>query len=387
MPVASWRALLDADLPLAPICTEIFLNHRRGSWAGRCARHDVTHPSPESLLVESRWLTGLTLALCGDGNRAADLFQATWLVAMTHPPGDDTRLRPWLRRVASRLWWRTCRGDQRRRRRELDAQEVGPPRDEAAPSDAVERAELHHAVLSAVMALGEPYRTTVLLRFVDDESEAAIAARLGVPIATVRTRLRRALDQLRDKLDSRWGARPAWVALALARTGMRTGASVAACHASPLILGALTVAIKTKVAAVVALLMVGAGAGTWLVCSDLSTRPAIPLAPVVRAVEAPVVGVPPASELDVPARQPVTNESPAPIDQAPSADRSGSEARHTERHPSARRDRGPCARCHRPTRRWGHRRARSACRVPVHERGVVSHGRARSHARARGRPQ
>src|SRR5262245_20716378 len=67
----------------APTAIELFLNHRRGSWADRCARYDVTHPSPESLLVESRWLTGLTLALCRDGNRAADLFQATWLVAMT----------------------------------------------------------------------------------------------------------------------------------------------------------------------------------------------------------------------------------------------------------------------------------------------------------------
>src|SRR5262249_38297160 len=153
-------------------------------------------------------------------------------------------------RVASRLWWRTCRGDERRQRRELDAQRLEPKRVEASPSETVERAELHHAVLSAVMTLDEPYRTTVLLRFVEYESEAAIAARLGVPIATVRTRLRRALDRLREKLDARWGARPAWIALALARTGVRTGANPAACSTSTLLLGALTVAMKTKVAVV-----------------------------------------------------------------------------------------------------------------------------------------
>jgi RNA polymerase sigma-70 factor (ECF subfamily) len=53
----------------------------------------------------------------------------------------------------------------------------------------------------AVLALGEPYREAVLLRFYAGLAPAAIAARLCVPVETVKTRLKRALALLRHRLE------------------------------------------------------------------------------------------------------------------------------------------------------------------------------------------
>jgi len=52
-----------------------------------------------------------------------------------------------------------------------------------------------------VLALEEPYRTAILLRYYRGMSAAQIARELGIPPATVRTRLMRALDRLRARLD------------------------------------------------------------------------------------------------------------------------------------------------------------------------------------------
>src|SRR5262249_28076875 len=76
--------------------------------------------------------------------------------------------------------------------------------------------------------LEEPYQRTLFLRFFDDRTPAWIAAEDGVPVETVKTRLKRGLAKLRAKLDERnrvardaGGPRGSWraTALALARDG------------------------------------------------------------------------------------------------------------------------------------------------------------------------
>jgi hypothetical protein len=51
--------------------------------------------------------------------------------------------------------------------------------------------------------LREPYRSTILLHYVEGLSSADIARQLGIPSATVRQRLKHALDELRDRLQKR----------------------------------------------------------------------------------------------------------------------------------------------------------------------------------------
>jgi len=110
---------------------------------------------------------------------------------------------------------------QRRTRHETAAAR----RDTVAPADdLLAREQLRRRVADAVLALDEPYRTTVWLRWFENVSTSAIAARLGVPGATVRTRLQRAHAQLRQRLDADFGDRR-WatlVALPLAAVASST---------------------------------------------------------------------------------------------------------------------------------------------------------------------
>ncbi len=66
------------------------------------------------------------------------------------------------------------------------------------------------------MGLDEPYRLTIVHRYFDDLSPPEIAARLGVPLQTVRTRLKRALAQLRVRLEEPFGRDRGAMLLALA---------------------------------------------------------------------------------------------------------------------------------------------------------------------------
>ena len=163
---------------------------------------------PEVLLRESTWLQALAEGIVHDEHAAKDVVQATFLRALTHPPRSAGALRAWLGQVTRRFAYRT--GDRARwgRRREEAA-----ARAEAQPSasDLVTRASLHRAVVDAVLALDEPQRATVLMRFFEDLPPREIAKRHGVPVATVRSRLRRALDRLRDTLDRTAGGREAWM--------------------------------------------------------------------------------------------------------------------------------------------------------------------------------
>ena len=55
-------------------------------------------------------------------------------------------------------------------------------------------------VLQAVTALPEKYRTAVLLYYYQGMTQDEIAQTLGIPVSTVKTRLKRAKDRLRDSL-------------------------------------------------------------------------------------------------------------------------------------------------------------------------------------------
>ena len=96
--------------------------------------------------------------------------------------------------------------------------------------DVVARAEGQERLLRAVLALEEPFRSAILLRFYEDLSPSALAERTGVPVETARSRVRRGVERLRGALDTGPGGRNAWVAafLAFDSTGSATGSPPAA---------------------------------------------------------------------------------------------------------------------------------------------------------------
>ncbi len=158
-------------------------------------------PDANELLAHAGFLRLLVRRLVRNEADADDVIQATWLAALAHPPPERRAgLRAWLATVARNLVRRRHRDTARRQRREIQA-----ARPEAMPSTAQTVSELsvHRSLVESVLALAEPYRTTVVLRFLHERTPQEIARSFDVPVATIRTRLHRALAMLRARLDER----------------------------------------------------------------------------------------------------------------------------------------------------------------------------------------
>ena len=189
-----------------------------------------THGNVEALLEHGDFLRALVGRLVVDDSTADDIVQATWLSALKHPPREGGSVRAWLYRVARNHVRQLRRGEGRRRARE---QEVRTALRVPTPDEIVQRESARRAVVDAVVALGEPYRSTILLRFYEDLPPRKVAHLLDVPVETVRTRTRRGLEQLRQRLDGAYGNdRQRWsralVPLLLARPAASASIPVAA---------------------------------------------------------------------------------------------------------------------------------------------------------------
>ena len=224
-------------------------------------RNPQRPPDPESLLREAGWLKRLACGLVGPDS-ADDVVQSTWLAALEHPPEHPGRLRAWLKRVATNLAMRSLWRENRRPRTESAA-----ARPESLPSTAelVAQMSLQRRIVDEVLALDEPFRSTVVLVFFHDLSAAEVGRRMAIPSSTVRTRLARALERLRERLDadarhgSDWKATlGAFVALGPAVLPVAAGAVAASAG----VLGGLVMTLKVKVLTVAALALL-AGFLLW----------------------------------------------------------------------------------------------------------------------------
>jgi RNA polymerase sigma-70 factor (ECF subfamily) len=170
----------------------------------------------ESALSDDRWIRRLAGSLVQDGADADDALQEARLALVRTPPRRIEDPRPWLAKVAINFLRRRRREERRRERRERRA--ARPERLFASPEDALEKVELRRRLLEAVLALDEPYRTTLVLRFFEELRLKDIAAAAGVPLNTVKTRLSRALGILRRRLELQYGAKGAWAAILVSLT-------------------------------------------------------------------------------------------------------------------------------------------------------------------------
>ena len=167
--------------------------------------------NPDPLLEHAAWVRKLAFELVRDSGAADDLVQETWLAFLRAKPDTDRPLRPWLGRVV-----RNAAALRARRRAGQSAREAEVARPEEMPSahDLVERAEQQQRLVRAVLALDDPYRSTILLRYFEGLTPKEIAELRELPAATVRTHLHRGLQQLRERLDEEHGGdRRAWVLL------------------------------------------------------------------------------------------------------------------------------------------------------------------------------
>jgi RNA polymerase sigma-70 factor (ECF subfamily) len=152
------------------------------------------------LIARLAWVRALARELIRDEHRADDVAQSAAVAALTTGPRERRAWSEWLRAVVRRLAALSFRDEERRNRRErlAAARDLQP-----ATIDAVERLALHRRVVDGVESLEEPYRSALLLRFYDGLPPRAIAAKFAVPVATVKSRLRRGLGMLRERLTER----------------------------------------------------------------------------------------------------------------------------------------------------------------------------------------
>jgi RNA polymerase sigma-70 factor, ECF subfamily len=148
----------------------------------------------DDVLAQSAWLRRFARRLCTDPHGAEDLVQQTFVVVLRHPHRPKEHLRPWLASVVRSLAYTERRARSRRLDREA---RVARPEAVACVLDGVDQ-----DLLDALNALAEPYRSTVVQRYLEDEPTVVIARRTGRPAARVRDHLARGISKLRLRMGS-----------------------------------------------------------------------------------------------------------------------------------------------------------------------------------------
>jgi len=165
--------------------------------------HDPAPDDGRLFLRHAGGIRALAFELLGDRQAAEDVLQDTFVRALSAPPASRERLGGWLREVARGLALNRHRGEARRRAREHAAAQD----ERSTPHDGPERAETLRLVTDSVLALDEPYRTVVLLRYFEGLPPREIARQRAQPLATVTSQLARAHAELRTRLERRFRGR------------------------------------------------------------------------------------------------------------------------------------------------------------------------------------
>ncbi len=160
----------------------------------------------ELIELTTPWLLGVAQAMLQDRDEAEEVVMDTFRIAwesITPATGGPAGLMPYLLRVARHRAIDRLRGRRRKERkllaaaREWDRRGVAPvePNEAAHPGW-----QVHAQVHAALEALPAEQRAAVQLAYFEGLTQSEVAARLGIPLGTVKTRLRLAFDRLRTAL-------------------------------------------------------------------------------------------------------------------------------------------------------------------------------------------
>jgi len=252
----------------------------------------------EALLAERGWVQRLARSLASDAASAEDVTQESWLRALRRPPGHTGNLRSWFGFLVRRTAKDRARGEERRTAREELA--ARRPSADNSPAESLERVELVRELAEALTKLAEPYRTVVVMRYLDEREPRVIAQLLGVDAATVRSRLSRGLAMLRGDLERRHGKGRDGLLSALALFIPRGTVGG----------GLLLMGLKTKIAAAVVLL----GFLSFVGWHALQPTPTMPLAPTENTAQARVESSTPALTAATPSVRVPAMVEPRPSD-------------------------------------------------------------------------
>ncbi|MBI3725057.1 sigma-70 family RNA polymerase sigma factor [bacterium] len=182
----------------------------------RAARGD---PAAFEAIVRrfERPVYALVHRLTGDAEAARDLAQDVFLKAWKNLARYDPErpFAPWFLKLAANLAINARAAARLRRAASLDAPRGGDDRAPDLPADAkappaaesVADEEARAAVRRGIAELEEKYALPVALFYLEGLSVKEVAERLDLPEGTVKIRLHRARDVLKEKL-ARFGAKP-----------------------------------------------------------------------------------------------------------------------------------------------------------------------------------
>ena len=198
------------------------------------------------------WLRDLARRIVRDACDADDALQDA--VARSLKASGGRGVPGWWARVLRRGTIDRHREEGRRGQREAHRAE-DLDRTEPSAHAVVVEAETRKLVSDAVLALGEPYRTVVLLRYSHGMSPRAIAAELDRPVGTVKVQLERARAQLRQRISRHFPSDRDFV-LGLAPIAGLSGVSLTGFSSPALVTASASLVMKIAWLAPLALLAV-----------------------------------------------------------------------------------------------------------------------------------
>ncbi|RFU61021.1 RNA polymerase sigma factor SigW [Peribacillus glennii] len=147
--------------------------------------------------------------MLGNRHEAEDLAQEAFVRAYVniHSFNITMKFSTWLYRIATNL----CIDRLRKKKPDfyLDAEVAGTegldmysqiPADTALPEDEVESMELQETIQAQIEKLPEKYRAPIVLKYIEELSLKEISEILDLPVGTVKTRIHRGREALRNQL-------------------------------------------------------------------------------------------------------------------------------------------------------------------------------------------
>ncbi|MGH7581185.1 MAG: RNA polymerase sigma factor [Gemmatimonadales bacterium] len=161
----------------------------------------------ELVELATPWLLSVAQTMLQDRDEAEEVvmhaFRSAW-ENVTPETGEHGGLMPYLLRVTRHRAIDLLRS-RKRSRRKLAAASVEWGWQSVAPVEPDEAGhpgwQVHAQVHAAFEALPADQRTAVRLAYFEGLTQSEIAVRLGIPLGTVKTRLRLAFDRLRTALS------------------------------------------------------------------------------------------------------------------------------------------------------------------------------------------
>lgn len=162
----------------------------------------------ELIELATPWLLGITQTMLSDPDEAEEVvlevFHTVW-GTIGEGPAEPRGLLAWVLRIARNRAIDRLRARARRARKAARLESHSTDDERFVKADEPDEAatpgwHVHRAVHAALVRLPEEQQVVVRLAYVHGLTQAEIAEQLGIPLGTVKTRLRIAFDKLRVTL-------------------------------------------------------------------------------------------------------------------------------------------------------------------------------------------